>query len=209
MDKDRRAEHHELGPNAVKRAHLAVDKIKAAILSHGNPFTAEGNELYNIITNAYIPDEYVPQILNADITAGQKLYEDYVAERINGEISIWAPVKKENNKMFISGSKKTTMKLRDKTVDLKETKDLFGRLMILARSNRDINQKDAIRNYEFTLTPRALFAPDGTVLSCQDKSKIIHLLIRLAKDEKSQAACSLWTTKMRWKQDPATLQVGR
>ncbi|KAL8578039.1 hypothetical protein ACOMHN_019755 [Nucella lapillus] len=61
--------------------------------------------------------------------------------------------------------------------------------MVLARSNRDINQKDAIGNYEFTLAPRALFAPDGTVLSCQDKSKLIHLLIKLAKDEESQAAC--------------------
>ena len=81
---------------------------------------------------------------------------------------------------------KTTVKLRDKTVDLKETKDLYGRLMVLARSNRDISQKDAIGNYEFTLTPRALFAPDGTVLPCQDKSKLIHLLIKLAKDEESQ-----------------------
>ena len=89
MDTDRSAEHHELGPSVVKRAHRAVHKIKAAILSHGNPFTAEGNKLYNIITHAYIPDEYVPQILNADIT-GQKLYEDYVAERISGEVSIWA-----------------------------------------------------------------------------------------------------------------------
>ena len=34
--------------------------------------------IYNIITHAYIPDEYVPQILNIDDT-GQKLYEDYVA----------------------------------------------------------------------------------------------------------------------------------
>ena len=46
--------------------------------------------------------------------------------------------------MFKSGNKKTTIKLRDKTVDLKETKDLYGRLMVLARSNRDINQKEAI-----------------------------------------------------------------
>ena len=33
------------------------------------------------------------------------------------------------------------------------TKDLYGRLMGLARSNRDINQKEAIGNYEFTVTP--------------------------------------------------------
>lgn len=44
-------------------------------------------------------------------------------------------MKRENNKMFLFGNKKTTVKLRDNTIDLKETKDLFGRLMILARSN--------------------------------------------------------------------------
>jgi len=165
MEADRTTAHHELGSSAVNRAHRAIDKIKAAILIHGNPFTAEGDKLYNIITHAYITDEYVPEILKADVT-GQKMYEDYVAERINGDVSVWAPVKKVNNKMFLSGNKKTQVKLRDKTVDLKETKDLYERLMVLARSNRDINQKEAIGNYEFTLTPRALFAPDGTVLPC-------------------------------------------
>ncbi|KAK1879681.1 Acetyl-coenzyme A carboxylase carboxyl transferase subunit beta, partial [Dissostichus eleginoides] len=182
MEADRTTEHHELGPSAVKRAHATIDKIKAAILSHGNPFTTEGDKLYNVITLAYIPDEYVPQILNADVT-GQKLYEDYVSERINGDVSLWAPVKKVNNKMFLSGNKKITVKLRDNTVDLKETKDLFARLMVLARSNRDINQKEAIGNYEFTLTPRALFASNGTILPCHDKSKLINLLEKLTRED--------------------------
>ena len=62
----------------------------------------------------------------------------------NGEISLWAPVKKENNKMFMSGNKKSTVKIRDKTVDLKETKDLYGRLLVLARSHRQIDQKQAV-----------------------------------------------------------------
>ena len=74
--------------------------------------------------------------------------------------------KNENNKMFMSANKKTAVKLRDKTVDLKETKDLYGRLMVLARSNRDINQKKAIGNHEFTLTLRTIFAQDGTILPC-------------------------------------------
>ena len=150
--------------------------------AHGNPFTTEGDNLHNVITQAYIPDEYVQQILNADVT-GQKLYEDYVSERINGDVSLWAPVKKENNKMFLSGNQKITVKLSDNTVDLKETKDLFARLMVLARSNQDINQKEAIGNYEFTLTPRALFASDGTILPCHDKSKLIHLLEKLTKED--------------------------
>jgi len=68
-------------------------------------------------------------------------------------------------------------------VDLRETKDLYGRLMILARSSRDINQKEAIGNHEFTLTPRALFAPDGTILPCLDTTKLIHLLAKLTPAE--------------------------
>src|SRR6218665_3947104 len=130
--------------------------ITLSILKHGNPFSVEGDKLHSVITHAYIPDEYVQAILNADAT-GQKLYEDYASERINGDVSLWAPVKMENNKMFMSANTKTTVKVRDKTVDLKETKDLYVRLMVLAKSSRDISQKEAIGNFEFTRTPRALF----------------------------------------------------
>ena len=98
-------EHHEVQPSVIMKEHDAVNKIKAAILSHGNHFDAEGDQLYNFMTHAYVPHESVTQILNVD-DSGQKLYEDYVAERINGDVSLWAPVKKQNNVMFLSGSKK-------------------------------------------------------------------------------------------------------
>ena len=71
-------------------------------------------------------------------------------------------------------------------MDLKETKDLYSRLTVLARSSRDINQKEAIGYYEFTVTPRAIFAPDGTILPCLDKSKLIHLLDKFATAETPQ-----------------------
>ena len=68
-----------------------------------------------MITHACVPDEFVEQILNANDT-GQKMHEDYVTERINGNISRWAKVTKVGNKMFMSGNKTTTIKLRDKTI---------------------------------------------------------------------------------------------
>ena len=49
---------------------------------------------------------------------GQK-YVDYVAERINGDVSLWAPVITQNNRMYMSGNKKQTVKIRDQSVDLK------------------------------------------------------------------------------------------
>ena len=176
--------HHDMRPHVIRREHEAVNKIKTAILSHGNPFAAEGDQLYNFITQAYVPQEYVSQILNAD-DIGQKLYEEYVAQRINGDDSLWLKVKKLNNNMYMSGNKKQTVKIRDQTVDLRETKNLTGRLMILSRSNRDIDQKHAISNHEFTLTPRALFAPDGSMLPCTDKAKIIHSLQKLASSNEN------------------------
>ena len=119
------AVHHDLSPGKVKREHGTITRIKEAIKSHGNPFAVEGSAIYNLITRAYIPDEYVPQILNID-DIGQKLYEDYVSDRITGDVSLWAHVNKEKNLMYMSGNKKHTVKVQDKTVDLKETKDLYG-----------------------------------------------------------------------------------
>ena len=113
--------------------------------------------IYNLITHAYIPNEYVPQILNIE-HIGQKLYEEYVEERINGDVSLWSPVKKERNLMYMSNNKKQTVTIRDKVVDLKETKDSCGLLMVLARSNRNVYLEQAIGSYEFTLTPRSLLA---------------------------------------------------
>ena len=174
-------EHHDLSPSEVSREHSAVDKMKAVTIAHGNPFAVERDRLHNIITHAYVPDEFVEQILNANDT-GHKIYEDCVTERINGNICLWAKVTKVGNKMFMSGNKTTTIKLRDKTVDLKETKDLYGRLMILAKSTRDIDQKGAIGNHDFTLTPRSLFSPDGPMLRRKGKSKLIRFLEMLGKE---------------------------
>ena len=78
------------------------------------------------------------------------------------------------------GNKKT----RDTNVDLQETKYLFRRLMLLASSNRDIDQKQDLGTYEFTLTPPPptpqapvhYFTPDEEVLPCSGKSKLIHAL---------------------------------
>ena len=143
LKSDEVREHHDLAPSSVNREHATIAKIKAAIMSHGNPFAVQDdNTIFNLMTLACVPEQYVSQIV-------QKLYEDYVKERINGSVSIWAPVKKEKNLMYVSGNKKSAVKVRDKIVDLKETKNLYGRLMVLARSSRDIDQVHAISNYEF------------------------------------------------------------
>ena len=69
-----------------------------------------GSSIHNLITHAYIPDDYVPQIINIDST-GQKLYEEYVLERIYRYRSLWDIVKKRKNLMYSSGNIKRLSKL--------------------------------------------------------------------------------------------------
>ena len=86
-----------------------------------------------------------------------------------------------NRQMKVKSGLVGISKLRDKTVNLKETNDIYGRLMILAKSTINI---DAIGNQEFTIKPRSLFSPDGSKLRCTDKSKLIRLLEMLGKEAK-------------------------
>ena len=93
-----------------------------------------------------------------------RIYDNYIA----------TPAKKQNNKMYMSGTKLLAVKIHDQTVGIKEIKNLYGHLVVLIGSNRAIDQKYAVGNYEFTLTSRAFFAPDGSMLACIDKSKLIY-----------------------------------
>ena len=142
-----------VSPSEVTREHSAVNKIKTAILDHGNPFAVEGDILHNMITHACVPDEFVEQILNANDT-GQKMYEDYVTVRTNGNISLWGKVTKVGYKMFMSGNKTTPIKLRDKTVDLKVPLEIMN--LPLHRDH--------------------CFSPDGSMLRSTKNAKLIRLL---------------------------------
>jgi hypothetical protein len=71
--------------------------------------------------------------------------------------------------MFMSATKKTTVKLRDKTDGIGQVQQIHQPKFL----------KEAIVNHEFILTSRVLFAPDGTILPCLDKSKLIDLINQL------------------------------
>ena len=85
--------------------------------------------------------------------------------------------------MYMAGNKTLKFKIRDKNFKLKESKDLFGRLLILSQSSREIDQKQAISTYEFTMTPRSLFTPDGEILPCTENSKLIQAIDDVSTEE--------------------------
>ena len=55
--------------------------------------------------------------------------------------------------------------------------------MIAARSRGEMDLKLYLGTYEFSVVPRSLFAADGTLYSCQDKSKVAKALYDLQVEE--------------------------
>ena len=64
-------------------------------------------------------------------------------------------------------------------MELKEDRSLFARMMLACKSRPEIDIKDAIGTYEFSVVPRSLFAADGTMLHCSQKSVLMEILEKL------------------------------
>ena len=70
---------------------------------------------------------------------------------------------------------------------MKATNTLFARLLMIAKSSREINLKDVISNYEFTAINSTLMKSDGSLLTSDSKSDLIYALESLATGEETNS----------------------
>ena len=61
--------------------------------------------------------------------------------------------------------------------ELRADRSLFARLLIVSRSQHQVDLKELLGKYEFSNVPRSLFHDDGTMNLCRQKSKLIELLM--------------------------------
>ena len=72
--------------------------------------------------------------------------------------------------------KKNKQKSSAEEVQLKSTNALFSRLLVIGLSERYIDLQNTISDYEFCAINPVLMKPDGTLLSCTDKSELVQAL---------------------------------
>ena len=77
---------------------------------------------------------------------------------------------------WTSSSKNIKAKVGNRVLELKVNCSLFERMEIVARSIPETYMAYKISLYELTGVPRSLFAPDGSLLPSQDKSKLMPIL---------------------------------
>ena len=57
---------------------------------------------------------------------------------------------------------------------------------MICKSRPEVDIKEAIARYEFSVVPWSLFAPDGTMLHCPCKSALMHILEKLTGESSSE-----------------------
>jgi len=111
---------------------------------------------------------------------GNYLTETFIAERLtSGKVNLWSPVKKRQLETWRSDGKKMKMTAEDKIVELQEDRSLFAWMLVISKSRSEINLRETIATYEFSVVPRAMFAADGTMLHCSTKSNLMVILEKL------------------------------
>ena len=107
----------------------------------------------------------------------------------SNNVNVCTKMKKTKLLTWRSSGKKVMVALKDKVVEFDrgpklvckaetclQGRNLFARLMMVAKSHPEIDIKEAIKQYEFSVVPRYLFAKDGTLLPCSMKSALMSIL---------------------------------
>ena len=150
-----------------------IHQLTQAIKSYTDPFSLGDNAgsntgLYNLVTKKDLVQQS---------EMGQKLFSLFVEDRVkSGKINLWAVMEKRKVQTWKSNGKVIKVKTVERVGELKGDRSLFAWLMMVCKSSPDIDIKEAIGLYEFTVVPTSLSASDGTMMHCSCKSTLMHIL---------------------------------
>ena len=186
------------------REEKGVQQITATIENFTNPFLLSNDlthntDLYNLVTKV-VMSEKTKNDLCQQREIGRILFHTFVDDRLkSGKVNLWSRMKKQKLQTWKTNGKVIKVKAADKVLELKEDRSLFARLMMVCKSRPEVDIKEAVGVYGFSVVPKSLFAADGTMLHCSCKSALTHILEKLLKPESTSGATS--------DADPSDVQV--
>ena len=180
--------NHNLTTAVRLREERNVQQLTASIQRFTNPFTVEDPDLFNLVTKVRMPEKVKKDLCDQGVI-GNKLLETFVKERIQtAEKSIWDVVKKHKLLTWKTTGKTVRVATKDKIIELKEDRCLFARMMVICKSRPEIEIKEAVGVYEFSVVPRSMFAADGNMLHCSAKSALMSILEKHPNDRSVEQA---------------------
>ena len=140
----------ELDTSRIKKDEDDVNKIIEIIKSMCNPFELNCKELINIVTGGVAPLDVSYDVLTAH-KIGEECFNRFLKERLSDQMTLdfFCPLKMLKLKTFSNTGKTINMKVQDKMLALKSSKDLLNRLLVIAKV-KDMNLCDMMK---FSLNP--------------------------------------------------------
>lgn len=183
ISSDTHSRHHALSKSVLLRQEKNTDALTTILRSSANPFNWDSADLCNFMTKAIMPQK-VQDDLCGQREIGDKLFKDFVAQRIKSkDVNLWAPMKKYQLQTWVRASKQMKVDTGDKIVELKEDRNLFGRMLLVSKSRPELSLEEAVGKHELSVVPRSMFAADGTMLHCHMKSSLMAILEKLPDQE--------------------------
>ena len=173
--------HHEQIPSVQKTFLSHVQSFTATMEEIGNPFADTGTDLYTLDTKVIVSDNVVETIRSAE-DIGKTQYKQFVAERMNSDITAFNnTIHKNNLPLFSSSSGKKPSKSTSKISNLRNDVHLFSRMYIACQARE--SDMDAFFEHENHAWPPSL-ASNG-IMHQTSKSDLMDSLESLAPKPES------------------------
>lgn len=170
------SKHHFDNASAARLQEEGISRISKELDRVGNPFAYEDSDLINLSTKAVFSSEIVKDVKRVE-SLGADLYATFKKDRIeSSSVNLWAPIKRNKLHLCSSSRKKVKTGIGGSVSELSADRSLFARMLIVTRSQRDVDVAETLGKYEMAAVPRSMFAYDGTMHLCTAKSKLIAIL---------------------------------
>jgi len=142
--------------------------------------------LFNLVSKVVLSEKMKEDLCNQR-EIGQNLSETFVQERIkSGKVNFWFHMKRWKLLTWKTNAKVLKVSTKEKVVELREDRSLFARMMMVYKSRPEINIKETVSQYEFSLVPRSFVAADVSMLHCSSKSVLLAILEKLNGENNDQ-----------------------
>ena len=147
----------DLRPSRIKKDHGDVQCLVTAIKGTCDPFKEQQREdLYSISTGKAVSTDVRNDLLSL-VDKGKMQYTSFKTECINDAARFEKPIKRNKSKNFASGAVTKLFTSKEKKVmEVKGTRDLFGRLLYMAYEMKI----DLQAGFQYPLTPVPLCLGD-------------------------------------------------
>ena len=103
--------------------------------------------MFNVITKKVLDQNLAKVFLDCEAT-GEALYNNFVDERLFGEVSDWEPLKKRKIATFKMYVESCNIKTKEEVVNIKEERKLMNRFIVACTTRHDIDLPYYFGEYE-------------------------------------------------------------